>query len=69
VNAIIARIKAEPAVFIGAVATAVVFVVQQVVTSGIVQTNGALNLLNTVVSITPLVAGWLIRNFVTPVDK
>lgn len=66
-NAIIARIKAEPAVVIGGIATAIVFIAQQALDAGIVSSTGNVNLLNTVIAVTPLVAGWIIRNFVSPV--
>ena len=60
------KIKSEPAVVIGLVASVIVAVAQQVLSSGIVESNGAINLLNSVVSVTPVVAGWIIRFFVKP---
>jgi hypothetical protein len=60
------KIKSEPAVVIGLVASVIVAVAQQVLSSGIIESNGAINLLNSVVSVTPIVAGWIIRFFVSP---
>jgi hypothetical protein len=54
----------EPAAIIGLIATIVVLVAQQVLASGIVTSAGGLNLLNLVISVTPVIAGLVIRQFV-----
>ncbi len=56
----------EPAVIVGLVASIIVLAAQQVINSGIVNSAGALQVLGLVVSIVPLVAGLIIRQFVTP---
>ena len=57
----------EPAVWIGFLSALVVLIAQQAITSGIVSSTGSVNLLNLVVSATPLIAALIIRNFVSPV--
>lgn len=57
----------EPAVIIGLIATIAVGVIQQVLGSGLVTSTGTVEVLNLAVSIIPVVAGIVIRNFVTPV--
>jgi len=56
----------EPAVWIGFLSALVVLIAQQAITSGIVSSTGNVNLLNLVVSATPLIAALIIRNFVSP---
>ena len=58
--------KTEPAVLIGLVASIIVLIAQQVLASGIVSSAGAIQVLGLVVSIVPLLAGLIIRQFVTP---
>ena len=58
----------EPAVWIGFLSALVVLVAQQAITSGIVSSTGSVNLLNLVVSATPLIAALIIRNFVSPTN-
>lgn len=58
--------KTEPAVLIGLIASIIVLIAQQVLASGIVSSTGAIGVLNLVVSIVPLIAGLIIRQFVTP---
>lgn len=57
----------EPAVLIGLAASLVVLIAQQVLASGIVSSAGVISVLGLVVSIVPLIAGVVIRAFVTPV--
>ena len=57
--------KTEPAVLIGLFASIVVLIAQQVLASGIVSSAGALQVLALVVSIVPLIAGLVIRQFVS----
>ena len=57
----------EPAVLIGLIASLIVLVAQQVLDSGIVSNAGAVQVIGLIVSIVPLIAGLLIRTFVTPV--
>jgi len=59
-------VKTEPAVLIGLIASIIVLIAQQVLASGIVSSTGAIGVLNLVVSIVPLIAGLIIRQFVTP---
>jgi hypothetical protein len=54
---------------IGLIASVILGVTQQVVDSGIVTSAGALQLLGLVITIVPLVAAAIIRQFVTPVGK
>jgi hypothetical protein len=58
--------KTEPAIFIGAIASILVAVAQQVLESGIVTSDGVLNVLAVVISIVPLIAAAIIRQFVSP---
>jgi len=66
----LAQIKAlfatEPAVVIGAVASIIVLVAQQLLDSGIVTSDGSVKWLNFVVAVVPLIAGILTRTQVTP---
>lgn len=56
----------EPALIIGLVASVVVGVAEQITSSGLVSNAGAVSLLGLVVTIVPLIAGAIIRGFVTP---
>ena len=56
----------EPAVVIGLVASIIVVVAQQVAASGIVTSAGAVQWLNLIISVVPLIAGLLTRSQVTP---
>lgn len=64
--AIIARIKAEPVLAISVVASIVVLVAQQLLVSGIVSSAGAVNWLNFIIGVAPLIAGILTRGRVSP---
>jgi hypothetical protein len=59
-------VSKEPAVWIGLIASIIVLVAQQVLASGIVSNAGAIQVLGLVVSIVPLIAGLIIRQFVSP---
>jgi hypothetical protein len=59
--------KTEPAAIIGLVASIIVLIAQQIIASGIVSSAGAIQWLGLVVSVVPLVAALIIRQFVTPV--
>lgn len=59
--------SAEPAVWIGLIASILVAVITQVVGSGLITNADGLNTLNALITIIPVVAGLLIRQFVTPV--
>lgn len=61
-----ALFAAEPARIIGLVASIVVLAAQQVLASGIVSSGGAINVLNLIVSIVPLIAAELTRSRVSP---
>lgn len=58
--------SAEPAAWLGLAATIVVSVLTQVAGSGLIDAKG-LDVLNTLIAIIPLIAGLVIRQFVTPV--
>ena len=58
--------KTEPAAIIGFLSAVIVLVCSQAIQQGIVSSSGSVNLLNLVISLTPLIAGLVIRNFVTP---
>ena len=59
----------EPALIIGLIASIIVGVAQQVSDSGIVSNAGGVQLLGLLITIVPLIAGAIIRNFVTPVGS
>ena len=65
-NALIAKFKAEPAVVIGTAAALLVGAATQLLTSGLVTSDANVNLLHTIIVATPIVAGFIIRNFVSP---
>lgn len=65
-DALLARLKAEPAAVIGVAASIVVLVAQQLLANGIVTSTGAVNWLNFVIGIAPLIAGLLTRGQVSP---
>lgn len=56
----------EPAVVIGAVASIIVLLAQQLLEQGIVTSDGGVKWLNLVVAVVPLIAGILTRTKVTP---
>ena len=56
----------EPAAIIGLAATIIVGVLTQIVGSGIVDAKGV-DVLNTLIAVIPVLAGLLIRQFVSPV--
>ena len=58
--------KTEPAVIIGLIASIIVLIAQQVISSGIISSTGALQVLGLIVSIVPLIAGLITRQFVSP---
>ena len=58
--------KTEPAVIIGLVASIIVLVAQQVLGSGVVTNANGVSILNLIISIVPLIAGIITRQFVTP---
>lgn len=57
----------EPAVLIGLAASIIVLVAQQVLSSGIVSSAGAVQVIGLIISVVPLIAGVITRAFVTPV--
>lgn len=58
--------KTEPAAIIGFLSAVIVLVCSQAIQQGIVTSTGSVNLLNLVISLAPLIAGLVIRSFVTP---
>jgi hypothetical protein len=58
--------RTEPAAIIGFLSAVIVLVCSQAIQQGIVSSAGTVNVLNLVISLVPLVAGLVIRNFVTP---
>jgi hypothetical protein len=56
----------EPVVIIGLVASIVVIVAQQLLTSGIVTSAGVVQWLNLIIAIVPTIAALLSRSQVTP---
>ena len=56
----------EPALIIGTVATIVVLVAQQLLANGIVSSSGAVNWLNFIIAVVPLIAAALTRTQVSP---
>lgn len=63
---LLAWLEAEPAVFIGAAASIIVLVAQQLLEQGIVTADGSVKWLNFVIAVVPLIAGILTRTKVTP---
>lgn len=57
---------AEPAAWIGLVATIVVGALTQIVGSGLITSADGLNVLNALIAVIPVLAGLVIRQFVTP---
>ena len=58
--------SAEPAAWIGLIATVLVGVLTQVAGSGLISDKGV-DVLNTLIAVIPVIAGLIIRQFVTPV--
>jgi hypothetical protein len=56
----------EPAVVIGFAVSVIVLVAQQLLTSGIVSSAGAVSWTNLVISVAPLIGALLTRGQVTP---
>jgi hypothetical protein len=62
-------VNTEPALIIGLIASIIVGVAQQVSDSGLVSNAGAVSVLGLVITIVPLIASAIIRNFVTPLGS
>ena len=58
----------EPALWIGTIATIVVLIAQQVISSGIVSNAGTIQWLGLIVSVVPLIAAAITRQLVTPAN-
>ncbi len=56
----------EPAVVLGLIASIIVLIAQQILTSGIVTNASGVNVLNLVISVVPLIASIITRQFVSP---
>lgn len=61
-------LRTEPAALIGLAATVIVGALTTVAGSGLISGNG-LDVVNLLITVVPLVAGLIARNFVSPVAK